>query len=145
MIQLRNILALRQIGFVCTVFSIVAINGIQLSIPNLGWDNSFSIAAAKNISERHGFTIKMASAQDISKTYYEPLVKWPPGYSILLVLVHAIGLSDWIGSAFLLNAAGLVLLVLLFKKMLVQLEYPLWIIHPAVLYFGFIFHFYTGI
>jgi hypothetical protein len=145
MIQIRNFLALRQIGFVCTVLAIVAINGIQLSVPNLGWDNSFSVAAAKNISEGHGFSIKLASAQDISKTYYEPLVKWPPGYSLLLVLVHATGLFDWIWSAYFLNAAGLTLLVLLLKKILVQLEFPLWIIHPAVLYFGFLFHFYTGI
>ncbi len=145
MIQIRNFLALRQIGFVCTVLAIVAINGIQLSVPNLGWDNSFSIAAAKNISEGHGFSIKLASAQDISKVYYEPLIKWPPGYSLLLVLVHATGLFDWIWSAYFLNAAGLTLLVMLLKKILVQLEFPLWIIHPAVLYFGFLFHFYTGI
>jgi hypothetical protein len=145
MIQIQKFLSARSVGLFCVMFSIVDINSIQLTTVNLGWDNSFSIAAAKNISESHGFSIKLASAQDISKTYYEPIFKWPPGYSILLVLVHVIGFSDWIVSAFLLNAAGLTLLVLLFKRMLVQLEYPLWIVHPAVLYFGFIFHFYTGI
>ncbi len=145
MIQIQKFLSDRSVGIFCVMLSILAINSIQLTTVNLGWDNSFSIAAAKNISESRGFSIKLASAQDISKTYYEPLVKWPPGYSILLVLVHAIGLSDWIGTAFLLNAAGLTLLVLLFKKTLAQLEFPPWIMHPTVLYFGFVFHFYTGV
>ena len=145
MTQIQKFLSARLAGILCVMFSILAINSIQLTTVNLGWDNSFSIAAAKSISEGHGFSIKLASSRDISKTYYEPLIKWPPGYSLLLVMVHATGLFDWILSAFLLNAAGLTLLVLLFKRLLVQLEYPLWIIHPAVLYFGFVFHFYTGI
>jgi hypothetical protein len=87
----------------------------------------------------------LASNQDISKIYYDPLNKWPPGYSLLLVLAHAIGSPDWIQAAFLLNAFGLTLLVLLLRKVLLQLEYPLWIIHPAILNFGFIFHFFLGI
>ena len=129
----------------CVLFSIIAINCLQQTTTNLGWDNSFSIAAAKNFHEGHGFSIKLASTQDISKAYYEPLVKWPPGYSCLLVFLHSFSSLDWIRAAFLLNAIGLTLLILILKKMLVQLEYPLWIIHPSTLYFGFIFHFFLGI
>ncbi len=143
--QIRVFFSGRLVGILCTLISIVAINCIQQTTANLGWDNSFSIVAAKNFSEGHGFSIKLASSQDLSKAFYEPLVKWPSGYSCLLVVVHAFGLYDWIRSAFLLNAIGLTLLVLLLRKMMLQLEYPLWILHPAILYFGFIFHFFLGI
>jgi hypothetical protein len=143
--QIRIFFSGRLVGILCTLVSITAINSIQQTIDNLGWDNSFSIAAAKNMSESHGYSVRLASTQDISKAYYEPLNKWPPGYSVLLVMVHAITSQDWIQNAFLLNAIGLTLLVLLFRKMLLQLDYPIWVIHLSVLYFGFIFHSFLGV
>ncbi len=145
MTQVKIFFSNRLVGISCTLLAITAINCIQLTIANLSWDNSFSIAAAKNFSEGHGFSIKLASTQDISNVYYEPVVKWPPGYSGLLVFIHSISSPDWIRAAFLLNAIGLTLLVLVLRKILLQLEYPLWIVHPAILYFGFIFHFFIGI
>lgn len=143
--QIKIFFSGRVVGMFCILLSVVAINCIQLTTANLGWDNSFSIAAAKNISESHGYSIRLASVQDISKTYYEPLIKWPPGYSLLLVFIHSFTSPDWIRAAFFLNAIGLTLLVILLRTILLQLEYPLWIIHPAILYFGFIFHFFMGI
>jgi hypothetical protein len=143
--RIRIFFSGRLVGLLCTLVSMLAINSIQQTTDNLGWDNSFSIAAAKNIAEHHGYSIRLASASDISKSYYEPLNKWPPGYSYLLVITQLISSLDWIQAAFLLNAIGLTLLVLLFRKMLLQLNYPFWIVHPAVLYFGFIFHYFLGI
>ena len=143
--QIKIFFSNRIVGILCTLVSIAAINSIQQTIGNLGWDNSFSIAAAKNMYEGHGYSIRLASPEDIAKTVYEPLNKWPPGYSILLLIIHAISSLDWIESAFLLNAIGLTLLVLVFKKMLLQLEFPKWIVNLSVLYFGFIFHSFLGV
>jgi hypothetical protein len=143
--QIRIFFSGRLICIICTLISIAAINSIQQTTENLGTDNSFSIAAAKNISEGHGYAIRLASPQDISKAHYEPLSMWPPGYSVLLVAMHAISSLDWIHAAFLLNSIGLTLIVLLLIKIFILLEYPQWIIYPAVLYFGFIFHSFMGI
>jgi hypothetical protein len=112
---------------------------------NFGWDNSFSLAAAKNISEGHGYSIKMASTSDYAKVYYEPLNKWPPGYSFALVLMSKITSAGWIHAAFLLNGIALTAFVILFRKMLFQLELPSWIVNVAVFCFGFIPHGFSAL
>lgn len=111
---------------------------------NFGWDNSFSVAAAKSISDGHGYKLKMASSDDLSRVTYKPLNLFPPGYSLLLSGIHAVSFTDWIHSVYILNALGLILLILVFRKMLYQLDFPVWIINIAVLYFGFIDHPYYG-
>jgi hypothetical protein len=138
--RLQIFLSNRWTGFVFTLVSILAINCWQLVLSNFSVDNTNSIAAAKNIHEGHGYSIKMASPVDFSKSYYAPIRKWPPGYAWLLVLVYKLLNTDWIHSAYVLNAIGLSAIVLIFRKMLFQLEFPAWIVHSAVLYFGFIKH-----
>jgi hypothetical protein len=133
-------LSRRLTGFLFTLISIIAINSWQLLLPGFEYDNSFCLAAAKNLSEGHGYSIKMADTADFSKFHYEPFNKFPPGYSWLLVLIHKILNTDWIRTVYILNALGLTALVLIFRKILFQLEYPPWIIHLSVLYFGFLHH-----
>ena len=138
--RIQIVLSRRGTGFLFTLISIIAINAWQQLLRNFDNDNAFSIAAAKNLSEAHGYTIKTASAEDLSKYYYDPVNRWPPGYSWLLVVTHWIFKTDWIHASYILNAIGLTFLVLIFRKMLIQLEYPAWIVHVAVLYFGFLLH-----
>jgi hypothetical protein len=138
MTRIQIVLSKRVTGFLFTLVSVIAINSWQQLLRNFDNDNAFSMAAAKNLSEAHGYTIKTASAQDLSKVYYDPVNRWPPGYSWLLVIAHWIFKTDWIHSSYILNAIGLTLLVLIFRKMLIQLEYPAWIVNVSVLYFGFL-------
>lgn len=129
-----------MIAVLFTIISVTAINCWQMVLENFDHDCSFSLAAAKNLAEGNGYTIKMASASDLSTVYYEPLNKWPPGYSLLLMLVWKLSGTDWIQAAYILNAIVLTALVLVFRSILLQLEYPSWIVHPIVLFFGFIPH-----
>jgi hypothetical protein len=140
MTRFKTFVSRKYISVLFTLFSILIINVKQLIVENFGWDNSFSVAAAKNVSDGHGYTLRMASANDLSKIVYEPLNQFPPGYSFLLVIVHAISFMDWVHSIYLLNAIALTVLVLLFRRTLYQLEFPTWIINISVLYFGFIDH-----
>ena len=140
MTRIQIVFSKRGTGFLFTLISVIAINSWQQLLRNFDNDNAFSIAAAKNISEGHGYTIKTASTEDLSTYYYDPVNRWPPGYSCLLVIAHWIFKADWIHSSYILNAIGLTLLVLIFRKMLIQLEYPAWIVHVTVLYFGFLLH-----
>jgi hypothetical protein len=138
--RIQIFLSRRGTGILLTLISIIAINCWQQILRNYDNDNVFSIAAAKNISEGHGYSIKTASADDLSKYYYDPLNRWPPGYSWLLVFMHKLFNTDWIHTSYFLNAIGLTALVLIFRKMLFQLEYPEWIVNITVLYFGFLLH-----
>jgi hypothetical protein len=130
-------LSRRSIGFLFTLLSVLAMNCWQQILPNFDYDNSYVIVAAKNISAGHGYTLKTASAEDLSKSRYEPLNKYPPGYSLFLVFIHSLLRTDWVHAVYFLNAAGLTAMVLLFRKLLFQLEYPAWIVNVAVLFFGF--------
>ena len=137
---IQIVLSKRGTGILFTLISVIAINAWQQLLRNFDNDNAFSLAAAKNISEGHGYTIKTASTQDLSHFYYDPVNRWPPGYSWLLVAAHWLFKTDWIHASYILNAIGLTLLVLIFRKMLIQLEYPAWIVNVTVLYFGFLLH-----
>jgi hypothetical protein len=138
--RLQIFLSGREMGIVCTLISIIAINCWQLIVPNFENDNSYYLAAAKNIFDGHGYTIQMVSASDFSKPFFDPISKWPPGYSSLLVLIHWLTNLDWIHSGYCLNALGLTALVFTFRKILLQLEFPDWIVNIIVLYFGFLKH-----
>jgi hypothetical protein len=138
--KVQKVLSGQLVSILCTLFAILTINAMQQVINNFGWDNSFSIAAAKSIADGHGYSLRVVSPNDLSKVLYEPLNKWPPGYSVLLLIIHAVFRTDWIHSFFILNAIGLTFLVLVFRKMLSQLDYPVWVINIAVFYFGFINH-----
>jgi hypothetical protein len=140
MTRIKTVLSKRGTGVLFTLISILAINTWQQVLGNFDYDNSFTIAAAKNISDGHGYSIQTASAEDLSNFYYDPLNRWPPGYSWLLVVAHLVFNTDWIHTSYILNAIGLTLLVLVFRKMLFLLEYPEWIVNVAVLYYGFLFH-----
>ncbi len=138
--QIQNVLSKRGTGILFTLLSIIAINAWQQVLGNFDYDNSFTIAAAKNISEGHGYSIQTASTEDLSKSYYDPLNRWPPGYSWLLVAAHWLFKTGWIQTCYILNAIGLTILVLIFRKMLLQLEFPRWLVNVVVLYYGFLFH-----
>ena len=138
--RIQIVLSKRGTGFLFTLISIIAINAWQQVLGNFDFDNSFALAAAKNISEGHGYSIKTAFAEDLSQFYYDPLNRWPPGYSWLLVGTHWLLNTDWIHASYILNALGLSLLVLVVRKLLVQLEFQKWIVNVAVLFYGFQYH-----
>ncbi|HEX3767193.1 MAG TPA: hypothetical protein VHT72_02410, partial [Puia sp.] len=71
--RIQIVLSGRGTGILFTLISVIAINAWQQVIGNFDYDNSFTIAAAKNISEGHGYSIQTASSEDLSQFYYDPL------------------------------------------------------------------------
>jgi hypothetical protein len=125
-------------SFFALLIAVASINAWQLVLPNFSNDNSFIIAAAKNIYDGKGYSLANASVQDLSFTYYEPLNKWPPGYAWLLVLIKKITGADWIIACYILNAIGATLLVLALRKILMLLQVPAWIINGYIIFAGFV-------
>jgi hypothetical protein len=118
------------------MIAIGTINAWQLVLSNFSNDNSFSIAAAKNVYDGKGYTLTSILPHDLSITGYEPLNKWPPGYSWLLVLIKKITKADWIASCYILNAIGATLLILALRKILLLLNVPDWIVNVYLLFAG---------
>lgn len=84
-------------------------------------DLLYQASAAKNLAEGHGITIKQASSEDLSKSIYTPLGKWPPGYSLLLAPVYLLT-KDLETSVLLLQFASIVLFFLVYLSALRQLH-----------------------
>jgi hypothetical protein len=125
------------VSLLVLLVAIIAINTWQLVMQNLGSDDSFSIAAAKNLDDGRGYTITTVSEHDLSAIYYDPLSKWPPGYSLLLVLVKRITNTEWITACYILNAIGTTLLILALRKIFVLLKIPGRITNIYLLFAGF--------
>ncbi len=126
-----------SVSYLVLIIAIISINTWQLVLQNLGYDNSFSIAAAKNLSNGHGYGLTSVSEQDLSVTYYDPLNKWPPGYSLLLALIKRLTNTDWFTSCYILNAIGATLLILALRKIFLLLQIPGRITNIYLLFAGF--------
>ena len=55
--RIQIVLSKRGTGILFTLIAVLAINSWQQLLRNFDNDNAFSLAAAKNISEGHGYTI----------------------------------------------------------------------------------------
>lgn len=114
----------------------VALNAWQAVLPNFHFDNSFCLAAASNIAEGNGYTLRQVLADDLSQVRFEPLNKWPPGYSWLLVAVMKMGGIGVITAVYIVN--GLVILIFLFGiyRILHALRFPALAINGFILFAG---------
>jgi len=70
-------------------------------------DKAAQLEATANLSSGLGLTIESVDLHDLSKTNREPLIGWPPGYSVLLLAMDVIT-DNYLLSTHLLNIAFLV-------------------------------------
>ena len=92
-----------KLNLIVFIVAAAALNTWQLVLPNFHFDNSFSLAAAKNVADGHGYTTRQVFPGDVSTVVYDPLNKWPPGYSWLLVGVMTVAHTSVITSAYIVN------------------------------------------
>jgi hypothetical protein len=119
------------------ILAVVMLNTWQLVLPNLHFDNSFSLAAAKNVTDGHGYTTRQVLPADLSTIIYEPINKWPPGYSWLLAAVMKISGTDAITAAYVVNAIAIVCLLAGIYLTLRALRFPAYAINCFILFAGF--------
>lgn len=119
------------------LLAIVVLNTWQLVLPNFHFDNSFAIAASKNVAEGHGYTTRQVQHTDLSATIYEPINKWPPGYSWLLGAAMKITGVSAVTAAYAVNAISIVFLLAGIYLTLRALRFPPYAINCFILFAGF--------
>ncbi len=108
-------------------------------------DKTYQIQAAQNFLNGHGLTIRQVLADDLSQTCFIPLVKWPAGYSFLLMPFLLLCGNDFFTAALLLDAVVAFSFVLLARKLLFQLSLPIYLINIYTLVSGvFIYESFTA-
>jgi hypothetical protein len=133
-----------KLNLIVFIVAAAALNTWQMVLPNFHYDNSFSVAAAKNVADGHGYTIRQVLPDDVSKVIYDPLNKWPPGYSWMLVSVMAIGKTDVITAMYIVN--GIVVLFFLagIYLLLSALKFNAPAINGFILFAGFFPYAFLG-
>jgi hypothetical protein len=125
-----------KLHLIVFIIAAVALNTWQVILPNFHFDNSFCLAAARNVADGNGYTLKQSLPGDLSQVIYEPLNKWPPGYSWLLVGVMKMSGAGVITAVYIVN--GLVIVCFLFGiyRMLHALKFSSAAINGFILFAG---------
>ena len=61
---------------------------------SIRFDASYQVIATQNLVNGHGISIPKVFAADLATTIHEPLVNWPPGYSVLLAPFYLLFLGS---------------------------------------------------
>jgi hypothetical protein len=116
-----------------------------LSTFSLQTDKGFQLQAAKNFYLGHGISIYEAGAADISQVVYQPLIKWPPAYSLLAAPFNALGENNYLSGIIIIDVFACILFVVAARKIFQLSDAPLWQINIYTLVSGFAFyHFAMG-
>lgn len=132
--------------FTTWIFIVIAILARTLQLIffyNMRDDASNQVMAMQNFVNGHGFSISKALASDLSTTIYEPLINWPPGYSLLLSPFYLLFNQNYLPAALTLDIIAAIALIFTGRAILRILSIPLYFINLFTLVTGFfIYYFY---
>ncbi|MGZ4068418.1 MAG: hypothetical protein ACXVPE_16995 [Bacteroidia bacterium] len=98
-------------------------------------DKYYQAIAGKNLALGHGITVNQVHSDNLSKTYYEPLVGWPPGYSLLVATCYFI-IRDLKSSCLLIDLFAGIFFIVVLRRLLIQLQFPHWLGNLLLLFNG---------
>lgn len=143
---LKQVLADRKVSLAIILLVIMA-RAIQLVFYlDSFFDTSFQVIATQNFVAGNGISTGLVQATDLSKTIYQPLINWPPGYSLLLTPFYIACGNNYLLACFLLEILAAISVIFLTRKILKLLEVSLPVINLFTLLTGFFIYYfhYTG-
>lgn len=133
---LRNLIASRPVSVLAFAIAVVALNTWQAILPNFHFDNSFSVAAAQNVADGNGFVTRQVLPEDLSKIIYDPINKWPPGYSWMVAAAMPL-VSDVVHATYVVNAFSIFCFLLGIYLTLSALRFPRDAMNGFIIFAGF--------
>ena len=135
--SLQRILSSPFVSVAAIVIAVIALNAWQAVLPNFHFDNSFSVAAARNVAERNGFATSQVLPADVSQIILDPINKWPPGYSWLLAGLMRLSGTDAITAVYIVNGVVILFFILGIYLTLTALRFPRAAVNGFVVFAGF--------
>lgn len=141
--KIKKNLSNRKITFVIILLSIGG-RVIQLFyFFNIRVDGMYQHLATLNFVKGHGISISYVLPADLSSTIYEPLINWPPGYSLLLAPFYLLFNQNYIAAGLTLDIVAAIILILVCRKILKLFDIPVYRINIFTLLTSFfIYYFY---
>lgn len=110
---------------------------------SIRFDGSYQYIATQQWLKGKGISIPYVLADDLSTTLYEPLINWPPGYSLLLAPFYWLFGGHYIAAGLTLDIIAALLLIFISRKILRMLDVSLPMVNLFTLFSGFfIYYFY---
>ncbi|HEY0355054.1 MAG TPA: hypothetical protein VGC29_02550, partial [Flavisolibacter sp.] len=140
--SIQGFLSNRRVG-ISILFLAIACRLIQLLFFfNIRVDASYQAIASLNMVNGHGISLSSASPSNLSHTIYEPLIKWPPGFSLLLAPFYLL-FGNYLYAAMALHAIAAIALILFSRGILKLLNTPIYLVNIFTLLTGvFIYSYY---
>ncbi|HYF32398.1 MAG TPA: hypothetical protein VD993_14840 [Chitinophagaceae bacterium] len=132
------------VSVVAFVVAVVALNAWQAVLPNFHFDNSFSVAAARNVAEGNGFVTHRVLPENLSQEIYEPINKWPPGYSWMLAGTMRVSALDAVESVYVVNGLVIIFFLLGIYLTLTALRFPTTAVNGFMVFAGFFPYAFLG-
>ncbi len=129
---------------VIIILLVVAVRILQLIFfYNIRVDGMYQVMAMQNFVHGHGISTSSVLPADLSTTIYQPLINWPPGYSVLLAPFYLLFGHNYIAAGLTVDILAAIALILLSRRILFMLDVPLYLINIFTLLTGFfIYYFY---
>ena len=138
--RLRFIFSLQKISIAIVVLAIVSRTIQLLFFYNLGEDLAYQVMATQNLAYGHGITLAKALPTDLSVTIYEPLIKWPPGYSLLLYPFYVLFQHNYAAACLTVEILAAIALIIYARRILRLLGVPIYLINLYTLVSAFFIH-----
>lgn len=141
--RLKQVLSAKQTGILIILSGVIGRLIQILYFFNIRVDASYQTIATKNFVGGHGVTVDFVLPSDLSTIIYEPLIKWPPGFTLLLSPFYLLSGGNYIIAGILLHSICAVALIFFTRAFLRLFDLPLFFIniHTLVVSF-FIYSFY---
>lgn len=110
------------------------------------FDTTFQVIATRHLAEGNGISTAIVNPGDLSATIYQPLINWPPGYSLLLAPFYIAFGHDYLVACYILDVLAAISIILLTRKILFLLDVSLPVVNLFTLMNGFFIYyfFFTG-
>ncbi|MBI5858641.1 MAG: hypothetical protein HZB42_13465 [Sphingobacteriales bacterium] len=140
---IKLILSDKRISVVIVLLAIVA-RIVQLTFfYNIRVDGMYQVLGMQNFVDGHGISTSQVLSSDLSKTVYEPLINWPPGYSLLLSPFYVLFNHNYILAGIVLDILAAIGLIFFTRRILRVMDVPTHLINIFTLLTGFfIYYFY---
>ena len=135
--NLRKFLSLPVVTIGIIIVTIAVRIFFQIYFLSISNDKSYQILAAQNFLTGNGFTLHEVLLDDLSQDGYVPLIKWPPGYSLLLTPFLALCKNNVVLATLLLDAITCIFFIILTRKLLLLFSLPIWLVNIYSLVSGF--------
>jgi hypothetical protein len=140
--NIKNLLSNKKWTVVIVIISVLSRILQLLYFFNIRQDMSLQVIATKNFVAGHGITVDTVNPGDLSTIIYTPLIKWPPGFSIILSPFYLLTGGNYLYAGLLLSITAAIVLIIYCRKILAILDTPLYLVNFYTLIAGFFIYFF---